>query len=61
MSWLLDTSLLVRFADSTAAQHQTARVAIEALVGRGEDVYLTSQNLIEFWAVATRPVIAGRA
>ncbi len=55
MGWLLDTNLLLRFADTAAPEHLTARTAIEALVGRGEEVYLTTQNFIEFWAVATRP------
>ena len=39
MGWLLDTNLLLRYADSTAPQHLTARTAIEALVGRGEEVH----------------------
>ena len=30
--------------------------AVESLLARGADVFITAQNLIEFWAVATRPL-----
>ena len=32
--------------------------ALALLLGQGDEVHLTPQNLIEFWAVATRPVEA---
>src|SRR5262249_27512991 len=35
--------------------HAAARQAIDALLASGEVVYLASQNLVEFWVVATRP------
>jgi len=34
----------------------TAREALAVLRARGEAVYLVPQNLVEFWAVSTRPV-----
>jgi len=30
-------------------------MAVKAIQRRGDDIFITSQNLIEFWAVATRP------
>jgi predicted nucleic acid-binding protein len=55
-SYLIDTNLLLRLADPEALQHSVATLALARLLGRGDEVYLTPQNLIEFWAVATRPV-----
>src|SRR5213594_655678 len=37
-------------------QHAVATQALARLLGQGNEVYLTPQNFIEFWAVATRPV-----
>ncbi len=57
-TYLADTNLLLRLADPASRQHSIATDALVQLVGRGDEVYLTPQNLIEFWAVATRPVEA---
>ncbi len=54
MAYLVDTNVLVRLAVSGDPRHLTARHAIEALAD--EDLYVTSQNFIEFWNVATRPI-----
>ncbi|MEW6128655.1 MAG: PIN domain-containing protein [Acidobacteriota bacterium] len=56
--YLLDTNLLLRFCDSASPQHPIAVNAIEILLKRGDQVFITAQNLIEFWAVATRPKLA---
>ncbi len=53
--YLLDTNLLLRFCDTASSQHPIAINAIATLLKRGEQVFVTAQNLIEFWAVATRP------
>jgi predicted nucleic acid-binding protein len=42
-------------ADEEAPQHLLAGEAVSILLARGNEVYVTAQNLIEFWAVATRP------
>ena len=55
---LADTNLLLRLADSGSSQHHIATKALVRLFGQGDEVFLTPQNLIEFWAVATRPVEA---
>ncbi len=57
-SYLSDTNLLLRMADPTSEQHAVATQALVRLLGRGDEVYLTPQNFIEFCAVATRPVEA---
>src|SRR5213080_3424465 len=57
-SYLADTNLLLRLADPDSEQHPVATQALARLLGQGDEVYLTSQNFIEFWAVATRPVEA---
>ena len=57
-SYLLDTNILLRSADDKSAQHLEAQKAVARLLGQGDDCYLTPQMLIEFWAVATRPVSA---
>ena len=57
-NFLADTNLLLRLADPVSPQHPIATDALARLLGQGDEVYLTPQNLIEFWAVATRPVEA---
>jgi predicted nucleic acid-binding protein len=57
-SYLADTNLLLRLADPASKQHAVATEALARLLGQGDEVYLTPQNFIEFWAVATRPVEA---
>ena len=57
-TYLADTNLLLRLADAASSQHRIAADALAGLIGRGHEVYLTPQNFIEFWAVATRPVEA---
>ena len=58
MNWLLDTNLVLRFSDKRSAVHQTACQSLDSLFTRGESLHITAQNLIEFWAVATRPIEA---
>jgi predicted nucleic acid-binding protein len=57
-SFLADANLLMRLADPASPQHRIASNALARLLARGDEVYLTPQNFIEFWAVATRPVEA---
>src|SRR5437867_11446503 len=55
-SYLADTNLLLRLADPNSEQHAVATQALARLLGQGNEVYLTPENFIEFWAEATRPV-----
>jgi predicted nucleic acid-binding protein len=54
LAYLVDTNVLVRLAVPADPRHPTARRAVEALESEG--LYTTSQNFVEFWNVATRPV-----
>jgi predicted nucleic acid-binding protein len=56
MSHLTDTNILLRSIQKSHAMFKEADAAVKALLGFGEILYVTSQNVIEFWAVATRPV-----
>lgn len=56
MAYLIDTSILARLANSADAFYAAATHAVLELHRRGEVLYLTAQNLIEFRNVATRPV-----
>ncbi len=58
MSWLLDTSVLLRTVDCNSHHQQIALDAIAGLDAGQEIVCIVPQILVEFWAVATRPVAA---
>jgi predicted nucleic acid-binding protein len=59
MRYLLDTSILLRYVNPGDPQHEAVMYALTELIARGEDVYITTQNLIEFRFVATRPAGEG--
>jgi predicted nucleic acid-binding protein len=54
VAYLLDTTILVRLANASDAQHAIAAGAVLELHRRGETLHLTPQVLIEFRNVATR-------
>ncbi len=58
MSILLDTSVLVRLANTSDPRAPVAARVVAELRRRGEYLGITSQVLIEFRAVATRPTTA---
>lgn len=53
---LADTNLLLRAAETGHPMQTPALEALAGLVRGGGVVYITPQNLYEFWVVATRPV-----
>jgi predicted nucleic acid-binding protein len=55
MAFLIDTSILGRLANQTAASNPVAAAAVTELHRRGEVLHITPQNLIEFRNFATRP------
>ncbi len=55
MSYLVDTSVLVRTIHLTSPLFPVAVDALTALRWQGEKLCVIPQNIIEFWAVATRP------
>lgn len=55
MSYLVDTNVLIRSIQVSHPLHADAADAIASLIHQGQELSITAQNLIEFWAVATRP------
>jgi predicted nucleic acid-binding protein len=55
VAYLADTNVLLRWAQPSHPDHLVARNAIETLLQRGDQIFLTAQNVIEFWNAATRP------
>jgi predicted nucleic acid-binding protein len=53
---LIDTNTLLRTLQVRHPQYETAVRALEILPGRGRDLHIVPQNLVELWVVATRPV-----
>jgi len=58
LAYLLDTNVAWRRIQRTDPHHADIKSAIDARVLAGEQVYITAQNLVEFQAVATRPLNA---
>lgn len=56
MPFLADTNVLLRLRQPNDPDYAVVRRALEALWARGEELCLTSQNLVEFWNVCTRPI-----
>ena len=53
---LLDTNVLLRYANPVDPAYLVARTAISTLTTAGDTLCLVPQNFYEFWAVATRPI-----
>ncbi len=52
---LLDTNILARLCDTSSPHHRAAADAVALLHSRGEMTVVCSQNMIEFYSIATRP------
>jgi predicted nucleic acid-binding protein len=55
MAYLVDSNILLRWVQLTAPEHPMAVAAVRALRLRGESLFITPQNEVEFWNAATRP------
>jgi predicted nucleic acid-binding protein len=55
MSYLVDTNVLLRLAQPKNPHQREAVRALRILRRQPEPLGILAQNLIEFWAVATRP------
>ncbi len=55
MSYLVDTNVLIHLVHQIDPLHSHAQRAYAFLRKQGETLCIVPQNLIEFWAVATRP------
>jgi predicted nucleic acid-binding protein len=53
---LADTNIILRRLHRAHPQYRQARDAIKKITADGNRVCVASQNLIELWAVCTRPV-----
>jgi predicted nucleic acid-binding protein len=56
VSVLVDTNVLLRLAQPKHRQYPAASDGITRVRLAGETLYVTPQNIAEFWAAATRPV-----
>jgi predicted nucleic acid-binding protein len=53
---VVDTNILLRFAQPTHPQHSDARMALHRLTNRDNALFVVPQVLYEFWVVCTRPL-----
>lgn len=58
MTYLIDSNILIRLVQHSDAMHHDAQNAYRMLRLQSEELCIIPQNLIEFWAVATRPIRA---
>ena len=54
--YLIDTNILVRLVLPHDPLNPVATAAVDELKRRGDRAVAASQNVVEFWSVATRPV-----
>lgn len=57
MIYLVDTNVLLRSIQQADPMHAHARRAAATLTRQDQQLSIVAQNLIEFWAVATRPAV----
>jgi predicted nucleic acid-binding protein len=55
MIYLVDTNVLLRSIQQADPMHADAKRAAATLTRQNQQLSIVAQNLIEFWAVATRP------
>jgi predicted nucleic acid-binding protein len=58
MEVLADTNVWLRLADTHALQHAEVKQCVVRLLSMRAHLFLVPQNIVEFWAVATRPIDA---
>ncbi|MTJ14269.1 PIN domain-containing protein [Anabaena sp. UHCC 0187] len=56
MKYLVDTNILLRLVQKNSLMHLDTQRAILTLKKQGDFLCIIPQNIIEFWAVATRPI-----
>lgn len=55
MAYLVDTNVMARWTMPRDPHYAACRRVVRDLRANGQPVYITPQNLMEYWAVATRP------
>lgn len=58
MSVLVDTNVLLRLARPKHHQYQVALSGVARARRAGETLYVTPQNIAEFWAAATHDKVS---
>ena len=58
MEVAVDSNILVFLADPQSLFHADSESATKKLLQDGDSLVVFPQNLIEFWAVATRPILS---
>src|SRR5687768_4750278 len=58
MPWLADTGVLLRMSQPSSLDRTVVQEALERLIADGESMYVSTQNIIGFRNVATRPAEA---
>lgn len=56
MRYLVDTNILLRSCQPDHPMYPTAVEAVATLLAREDQLYVSSQNIVEFWNVCTRPL-----
>jgi predicted nucleic acid-binding protein len=56
LTYLLDTNILLRLSERHGSEFQLVRPVLSSLAAKQVRLCYTSQNLIEFWNVSTRPL-----
>ena len=55
MNFLTDTNILLRIVQTQSLHHTEAKNAVDKLLKQGDTLFVTLQNISEFWNVCTRP------
>lgn len=55
--FLVDTNIWTRRLESGHRHHQSAKDALQTLIGRGDELFVTPQVLIELCGFLTRPLL----
>jgi predicted nucleic acid-binding protein len=58
MAYLVDTNIFLRAAKRNDPDRQLCLDALQQLAARSEELCYTTQTLVEFWNVCTRPTTA---
>lgn len=58
MAYLIDTNILLRLAKRNDPDRALVLAALQKLKSRNEELCYTTQVLVEFWNVCTRPLTA---
>lgn len=56
MIYLVDTNVLLRVIEEQHPIHARLKATVQRLTQEGHTLKMTTQNCVEFWNVATRPI-----